>query len=60
MIYFFETRVKKLEPKEDKANSSVAAKKSKDNKFTKKRKQAEEGHSVRCTLSGQINVLQKK
>ena len=39
MSAFFETRVENLEPKEDRKNSSVAVKKSKDKKSIKKKKQ---------------------
>ena len=38
MANFFETRVEKLEPNEEKKKSSAAVKKFKDKKSTKKRK----------------------
>ena len=46
MIDFFAIRAKNLGPKEDKIKSSVAAKKPKDKKHTKKRKRADSDSSA--------------
>ena len=58
MSDFFQTRVENLKPREKKKKSSVAAKKCKDKKFSKKRKR-EDSYSSAVESSKDYSVSHK-